>query len=261
MCCGRENANSFGSNIVSPIMQTLYIANKNYSSWSLRPWVLMQVLGIPFEERLVPFVSAPQLSPFFRFSPTGKVPCLVEHPGGGAGEAGTGSDGATIWDSLSIAEYLAEHHPGVWPKASDVRRWARSASAEMHSGFGTLRRICTMNCGVRVQLPAITEALRSDLERIDQLWLEGLTRFGGSFLAGSTFSAVDAFFCPVAFRIQTYGLELSPPAMNYAKTLLQLPAMRRWYEEALNEPWRDEAHEIDMRQTGALLQDLRRPVA
>jgi glutathione S-transferase len=230
------------------MMQTLYIANKNYSSWSLRPWVLMQELGIPFEERLVPFVSADQVSPFFGFSPTGKVPCLVQ--------ANT-----TVWDSLAITEYLGEHHSGVWPKASDARHWARSASAEMHSGFGTLRRICTMNCGVRVQLPAITNELRIDLERIDQLWVEGLRQFGGPFLAGQAFTAVDAFFCPVAFRIQTYGLVLSPTAMNYAKTLLELPAMKRWYGEALEEIWRDEAHEIDMRQTGTLLQDLRRPVA
>jgi len=118
-----------------------------------------------------------------------------------------------------------------------------------------------MNCGVRVRLPAITDELRIDLERIDQLWLEGHSRFGGPFLAGSAFTAVDAFFCPVAFRIQTYGLVLSPTAMNYAKTLLELPAMKRWYGEALEEIWRDEAHEIDMRQTGTLLQDLRRPVA
>ena len=241
--------------------QTLYIANKNYSSWSLRPWVLMQTLDIPFEERLVPFVSAAQASPFFSFSPTGKVPCLVVHRGGSQGEAVVGVDRTTIWDSLSIAEYLAEHHHGVWPKASEARHWARSASAEMHSGFGTLRSICTMNCGVRVQLPGITEALRNDLDRVEQLWLEGLNRFGGPFLAGPEFSAVDAFFCPVAFRVQTYGLVLSPPAMNYAMRLLELPAMRRWYDEALNEPWRDEAHEIDMRQTGTLLRDLRRPVA
>jgi glutathione S-transferase len=227
------------------MMQTLYIANKNYSSWSLRPWVLMQELSIPFEERLVPFVSAEQASPFFDFSPTGKVPCLVEHLG------------ITIWDSLAIVEYLAEHHPGVWPEASGARHWARSASAEMHSGFGTLRRICTMNCGVRVQLPGITKELQSDLDRIEQLWIGGLSQFGGPFLTGSAFTAVDAFFCPVAFRIQTYGLELSPRAMDYAKTLLELPAMRRWYAEALNEIWRDEAHEIDMRQTGTLLRDLR----
>ena len=240
MYCGLESVKS--------IMPTLYIANKNYSSWSLRPWVLMRELGIPFEERLVPFVPADQASPFFDFSPTGKVPCLVEA-------------NATIWDSLAITEYLAEHHSGVWPTASNARHWARSASAEMHSGFGTLRRICTMNCGVRVQLPATTDELRVDLDRIDQLWLEGLSNFGGPFLAGALFTAVDAFFCPVAFRIQTYGLVLSPRAMNYAKTLLELPAMRRWYAEALNERWRDEAHEIDMRQTGTLLQDLRRPVA
>jgi glutathione S-transferase len=249
MCCGRESARPTDPFPYSPMMQTLYIANKNYSSWSLRPWVLMRVLGIPFEEQLVPFVSADQASPFFGFSPTGKVPCLVE------------ANGATIWDSLAITEYLAEHHPGVWPEASVARHWARSASAEMHSGFGTLRKICTMNCGVRVQLPGITKELQGDLDRIEQLWIEGLGQFGGPFLTGSAFTAVDAFFCPVAFRIQTYGLKLSPRAMNYATTLLELPAMQRWYSEALNEIWRDEAHEVDMRQTGTLLRDLRGAVA
>jgi len=258
-------------------MPTLYIANKNYSSWSLRVWVLMRELGIDFDERLVPFVPADQTSPFRAFSPTSRVPCLVEahsplgsldplHPLGpsdspslaGAPKNESGRGLTTIWDSLAITEYLAEHHPAVWPAQAGARHWARCASAEMHSGFQTLRQVCTMNCGVRVQLATITDGLRSDLERIDTLWCEGLDRFGGPFLAGPAFTAVDAFFCPVAFRIQSYGLQLSPPAVSYAQGLLALPSMRSWYEAALTEPWREEGHELDMRRSGVVQQDLRR---
>src|SRR5580658_8231839 len=176
-------------------MYVLYIANKNYSSWSLRPWILMRELGIPFEERLVPFEPGPVQKAFRAFSPTGRVPCLI--------------DGATrVWDSLAITEYLAERQLDVWPANPEARAWARCAVAEMHSGFGALRSICSMSCGVRIRLQSIPEALANDLERIEQLWNEGLESFGGPFLAGNRFTAVDAFFAPVAFRIQTYSLKL-----------------------------------------------------
>jgi glutathione S-transferase len=180
-------------------MYTLHIGNKNYSSWSLRPWVLMSERGIPFREELHVFGDG------FRGaggkSPSGKVPCL--------------HDGKRIvWDSYAIAEYLAERHPGVWPADDDARAWARSAAAEMHSGFTALRGECSMNCGLRVRLNAPSDALRADLARIASLWGEGLERFGGPFLAGSTFTAVDAFYCPVAFRVQTYGLELPRAAAD-----------------------------------------------
>ncbi|MCX7173935.1 MAG: glutathione S-transferase family protein [Proteobacteria bacterium] len=207
-------------------MYTLFIANKNYSSWSLRPWVLMQQQAIPFEERLSAFGSGP----FREFSPSGRVPCLHH-------------DGTVVWDSLAIVEYLAERHPGVWPADPQARAWARCAAAEMHSGFGVLRQHCGMNCGVRVRLHAITPALQQDVARVDKLWSEGLARFGGPFLAGAEFTAVDAFFAPVAFRVNTYGLKLGPAAAAYGQRLLSLPAMQRWYAEALREPWRDEAHE------------------
>ena len=226
----------------------LYIANKNYSSWSLRPWVLMKQLGMGFDETLVPF--GPDAAQAFRaFSPTGKVPCLV--------------DGAvTVWDSLSIVEYLAEREPSVWPRDTAARAWARSASAEMHSGFSAVRHYCTMNCGVRVRLhplPAPQAAeLASQWARIDALWCEGLERFGGPFLAGSAFTAVDAFYAPVAFRAQTYSPELSAAARAYVQRLLELPAMRQWYQEALIEPWRDEPHEAEVRSLGDILSDGRR---
>lgn len=225
-------------------MLTLYIANKNYSSWSLRPWVLMQELGIPFEEHQVVFAEGSNWEAFRRFSPNGRVPCL--------------RDGhAAVWDSLAIAEYLAETYPTVWPSDRTARAWARCAAAEMHSGFGTLRDECAMSCGVRIQLHAIGPDLRRDIDRVAELWNEGLARFGGPFLAGSTFTAVDAFFAPVAFRVQTYGLELPGAAAAYAERLLALPAMQQWYRDALAEPWRDEAHERHLREGGDLREDLR----
>ncbi len=172
-------------------MNQLHIANKNYSSWSLRPWVLMAALDIPFTEQLTPFSTGAVQTALKAFSPTAKVPCLAD-------------DQHVVWDSLAIVEYLAERHRGVWPEESKARTWARCASAEMHSGFTALRNQCSMSCGVRVALPEISAALRDELARLDVLWTECLTRFGGPFLAGNTFSAVDAFFAPVVFRIQTY---------------------------------------------------------
>lgn len=225
-------------------MLKLYIANKNYSSWSLRPWVLMRELGIAFQEELVPFGQGGGAQGFGSFSPSGKVPCLVDGP-------------VVVWDSLAIVEYLAEGHVGVWPSDAMARAWARSAAAEMHSGFANIRNVCTMNCGLRVQLAAPSSQLVSEWGRIDTLWQEGLSRFGGPFLAGSRFTAVDAFFAPLAFRVQTYSPSLSPISSSYCQRLLQLPAMQQWYGSALQEPWRDPAHEDEARSAGTWLQDLR----
>lgn len=226
-------------------MYTLYIANKNYSSWSLRPWVLLRELNIPFREELRPFSEGSNWDAFRTFSPSGKVPCLVD-------------DQIAVWDSLAIVEYLADRHPNVWPQAAAARAWARSAAAEMHSGFGVLRDRCTMNCGLRVRLREMPDALKKDIARIDELWREGLQRFGGPFLAGSAFTAVDAFFAPVAFRVQTYKLQLSEPASAYASRLLQLPSLRSWYDAALSETWREAGHEEEVRQTGEVEQDFRK---
>ena len=214
-------------------MYTLYIANKNYSSWSLRPWLLLQVLGIPFDEQLKPFGEGPDATDFRGFSPSGKVPCL--HDGD-----------QVVWDSLAIAEYLAERHPGVWPVDPAARAWARCAAAEMHSSFGTLRNICSMNCGLRIRLREIPSALLADIGRLEELWSQGLDRFGGPWLAGASFGVVDAFFAPVAFRIQTYALPLCPQAQAYVDRLLALPAMAQWYRDALAERWRDAAHDAEV---------------
>jgi glutathione S-transferase len=219
----------------------LYIANKNYSSWSLRPWVLMRELVIPFEEQLVPFNGTVA---FDTFSPTGRVPCLV--------------DGAvTVWDSLAITEYLADTYSKVWPNDRTARAWARSASAEMHSGFQRVRSVCSMNCGIRVKLHPQSSDFYAEWQRIDELWNEGLQRFGGPYLAGSQFCAVDAFFAPVAFRVQSYSPRLSAAASAYVTRLLQLPSMVSWYTAALQERWRDEPHDAEARSVGEWLEDLR----
>jgi len=228
-------------------MYQLYIANKNYSSWSLRPWVLMSELAIPFEERLMPFATGSSHATFRAFSPTGQVPCL--HDGG-----------TVLWNSLGIVEYLAERHAGVWPADAAARAWARCAATEMHAGFGALREHCTMNCGIRVRLEAMSPALQRDIARIDELWSEGLVRFGGPFLAGERFTAVDAFFAPVAFRVQTYGLVLSDAAAAYVARLLTLSSLQRWQADALRETWREPGHEEEARQTGTWLEDRRVPV-
>jgi len=225
-------------------MYTLCIANKNYSSWSLRPWVLMRALDIDFAEQLLPFEAGSNYQRFRRFAPNGKVPCLLDA-------------GVAIWDSLAITEYLAERHAGVWPQDPAARAWARCAAAEMHAGFSALRDRCSMSCGVRVRLRETPPDLQQDLARIEELWNEGLQRFGGPFLAGAAFTAVDAFYAPVAFRIQTYGLALAGRAAAYVPQLLGQAPMRQWYDEALRETWRDEAHEAHTRLMGETLHDYR----
>lgn len=223
-------------------MYELYIANKNYSTWSLRPWVLMRALDIPFNEKVVPLGDPAQ--DFKGFSPTGRVPCLVH-------------DGLTVWDSLAIVEYLAERHEGIWPEDVKARSWARSASAEMHSGFQALRSNHPMNIGLRIRPNPLSPSLQGDIERIDTLWQECLERFGGPFLAGNRFTAVDAFYCPVAFRFQTYGTKLSIISENYKDRLLSMQAMQDWQSAALRETWRDGGHELEAKATGEWLQDLR----
>jgi len=225
-------------------MYDLYIGNKNYSTWSLRPWVLMRVLNIPFREIVVPFGGAANPHAFRAFSPTGKVPCLLH----GA---------TTVWDSLAITEYVAERNAGVWPAEAAPRAWARCAAAEMHSGFQALRNTCHMSCGLRISLHAVTASLRADLARLESLWADGLAKFGGPFLAGARFTAADAFFTPVAFRIQTYDPPLREDARGYASRLLALPAMQEWYAAALAETWRDETHEAEARSVGVWREDLR----
>ena len=225
-------------------MYTLHIANKNYSSWSLRPWVLMKELGIEFNEQLIVFGDEPTWQAYRRLSPSGKVPCLTD-------------ESTTVWDSLAIIEYLAERHEGVWPKDAKARAWARCAAAEMHSGFQSLRDICSMNVGLRIRMNTVSEGLQKDVDRIDSLWSHGLQQFGGPFLAGDRFSAVDALFAPVVYRVRTYGLDLSEGAAAYVERVLALGSMQQWEAESLAEPWRDTEHENIAFTVGTLLADHR----
>ncbi|WP_342595321.1 glutathione S-transferase family protein [Salinicola lusitanus] len=224
----------------------LFIANKNYSSWSMRPWVLLRALDLPFEEVMTPFEGDGQQSAFAAFSPTAKVPCLHD-------------EAVVVWESLAIVEYLAEAHPSVWPAASAARAWARCASAEMHAGFAALRDECSMNCSLSIDLGAPSAALGKDLARLDALWQEGLDTFGGPWLAGDAFTAVDAMFAPVAVRIRGYGIELGTAAMAYTERLLAHPAVTEWIEQGIAEPWIDGPHEADCIRGRRVRADRRKP--
>ncbi|QBM75639.1 glutathione S-transferase family protein [Sphingomonas sp. AAP5] len=223
---------------------TLITANRNYSSWSLRPWLLLRALEIPFEDRLEPFTQAVNYDAFRAFSPTGQVPVLLDGD-------------RTVWDSLGIVLYLAERHPGVWPDDAAARGWAQCATTEMHGGFGAVRNAYTMNVGVRVSPPAPTPALAREIARLAELWAEGLDRFGGPWLAGPTFGAVDAFFAPVAFRVRTYGLDVGAAGAAWVARILEHPAMREWESAALTESWREAAHEAELAAAGMITADHR----
>ena len=224
-------------------MYTLITANRNYSSWSLRPWVLMKGLDIAFADRIEPFARDVNYSEFRAFSPTGQVPVLLD------------GDRA-IHDSLGIVLYLADRHDGVWPKDEAARAWAQCATAEMHSGFAALRNACPMNVGVRVKPQPLSESVTQNVSRLRELWHEGLSRFGGPWLAGEKFGAVDAFFAPVAFRVRTYGLDVGEGQV-WVDRILAHPAMRQWETEALAESWREVSHEEELRTSGEVIADYR----
>jgi len=204
-------------------MYTLYIANKNYSSWSLRGWLCMKLAGAPFEEIHVPLAGMGPNPAFRTFSPSGLVPCL--HDGD-----------VVVWESLAIAEYLAERHPGMWPDDPKARAFARSMVSEMHAGFRDLRNDMTMCIRERVDVRPWSDALGQDIDRVQTLWSQARRDFGhgGSYLFG-TFSIADAFFAPVAFRFQTYGVTPDGAAGDYWRSLLAHPLLRAWEDAALEE--------------------------
>lgn len=223
---------------------TLITANRNYSSWSLRPWLLMKALGIPFSDRIEPFTKPSNYDEFRAFSPTGQVPVL--------------QDGArTVWDSLGITLYLAERHDGVWPADEAARAFAICAVTEMHGGFSALRNDCTMNVGVRVKSRPMRPALLREVARVREIFEVGLERFDGPWLAGPAFTALDAFFAPVAFRIRTYGLDVGK-GQAWVDHVLAHPAMQQWEAEALEEAWREEGHEAELAECGEIIADFRR---
>ncbi len=222
---------------------TLITANRNYSSWSLRPWVLMKALDIPFIDRLEPFAKPDNYEDFRKFSPTGQVPLLID---------GT----QKLWDSLGITLYLADRHDGIWPQDAAARVFAQIAVAEMHGGFGALRNDCTMNVGVRVSPKPMSVGLQRNAARVREIFEEGLARFGGPFLAGERFTAVDAFYAPVAWRIRTYGLDVGK-GQAWVDHIIAQPAMQQWEAEALAETWREESHEAELAAAGIITADYR----
>jgi glutathione S-transferase len=213
-------------------MLTLYIGNKNYSSWSMRPWVLMKQAGIAFEERMVRFEALEGDSGFKRtvlqVNPAGRVPVLVD-------------DGFAIWDTLAIAEYLAERCPErkLWPADVRARARARSVCAEMHSGFTALRTYCPMN--IEASLPQAgalawrdQAGLRADVQRLVGMWTELLQEHKGPMLFGD-FSIADAFFAPVCMRLRTYQLPVPGNVTDYVRRVCALPGVKAWIDEALAE--------------------------
>lgn len=203
----------------------------------------MKGLGLSFEDRLEPFTKPQNYEEFRAFSPTGQVPVLLH-------------EGRTIHDSMGVAHYLADRHDGIWPSDPDARAWAQCAASEMHSGFSALRNDCTMNVGVRVKPKPMSDALKANVARVRELWEEGLARFGGPFLGGAKFSAVDAFFAPVAYRVRTYGLDVGA-GQAWVDHIIAHPAMQQWEAEALQESWREEGHEDELRACGEVIADYR----
>jgi len=203
----------------------LVIGNKNYSSWSLRPWLLMRHANIAFEEVQVRLSTGAFAAEISRYSPAGKVPVLVDGD-------------VTVWDSLSIAEYLAERFPekALWPAGPAERACARSICAEMHSGFSNLRNQLPMNVTAVLPGRGWNVALQRDVDRIAQIWADLRTRHGsaGPFLFGA-FTIADAFFAPVVSRFATYGTHLPDAAKAYADFMLDLPAMQQWIAGAREE--------------------------
>jgi glutathione S-transferase len=209
----------------------LVIGNKNYSSWSLRPWLLMKLKNIPFEEVLVPLYQADSKARQLAYSAAGKVPVLIDGD-------------CTIWDSLAIAEYLAERFPQrhLWPSEIGARALARSVSAEMHAGFGHLRAKMPMNLRVSHPQQGRTPEVLADIARICAIWEDCRARYGSDddgartrpFLFGD-FTIADAFFAPVVTRFLSYAVPLSPVCARYVEAVRALPAMNEWYQAGMVE--------------------------
>jgi glutathione S-transferase len=210
---------------------TLVIGNKNYSSWSLRGWLMARIAGIEFEEIMVPLDLPDTAASIKKHSPSGKVPALLHR-------------GLAVWESLAIAEYLNDLKPeaGLWPAAVAARAHARSVSAEMHAGFSELRSNMPMNIRASYPGKGMTPAVRADIERITGLWRDCRKRFAGAapkddgFLFGAI-GAADAMYAPVVTRLRTFGVQLDSDAEAYCTAIMAYPAMKEWVEAAKHEPW------------------------
>jgi glutathione S-transferase len=214
---------------------TLVVGNKNYSSWSMRPWMALKASGIDFDEVVIPLYTDDPADKqrILKYSPAGKVPILV--------------DGAvTVWDSLAIIEYLAEKLPGkgFWPADAAARAHARSISAEMHSGFMALRNECSMNIRRPPQKRALSADAKANAERIQEIWSACRRSYGGPFLFGA-FSGADAMYAPVVHRFRIYGVEVSGAAGEYMGAMQAHPAFAAWTDAALKESWAIEKFDND----------------
>jgi glutathione S-transferase len=214
---------------------TIYLGNKNYSSWSLRPWLALKRTTVAFDEVVIPLYQPGSRETVLKYSPSGRVPALHHGP-------------VIVWDSLAICEYLAESFPtfDLWPKDPAARAVARSVSAEMHSGFQAMRQHMPMN--IRSSFPGrgVNPEAQADINRVMAIWRDCRTRFGegnGEFLFGN-FTIADAMFAPVVTRFRTYKTELEREADAYCDTIVALPAMQEWIAAAKNEPMIVEAFEF-----------------
>jgi glutathione S-transferase len=207
---------------------TLYIGNRNYSSWSLRGWLMAKAAGITFEEILIRLRQPNTKAEVLRHSPSGRVPALVHGD-------------VSVWESLAIGEYLAELFPDaqLWPRDRAARAVARSASTEMHAGFSALRTHFPMNMRSSFPNRASTPEVQADIDRINAIWHDCRTRFGkdGPFLFGATFGNADAMYAPVVSRFRTYKVELDAGAQAYCDAVWAFPPMQEWAAGAKNEPW------------------------
>ncbi len=205
---------------------TIYLGNKNYSSWSLRPWLSLKQTGVAFDEEVIPLSEPTTRSTILRYSPSGKVPALKHNE-------------LTVWDGLAICEYLAETFPEakLWPADKAARAVARSVSAEMHSGFAALREHLPMNMRSSFPNRGVTPEVQADINRITAIWRDCRKRFGegGPFLFGS-FTNADAMYAPVVSRFRTYKIELDEAAQEYTDAVWALPALQEWLTAAKNEP-------------------------
>jgi glutathione S-transferase len=212
----------------------LVVGNRNYSSWSLRPYMALKMAGIPFDEKLVRFDDHAKFArDIVKISKAARVPVLLVN-------------GRAIWDSLAIMEYAAELKPSLWPSNSSARATARSVTAEMHSGFQALRNACPMNIRRKPKAIKLDDAAMANIKRIEKIWTECRKEFGkgGPFLFGK-FTNADAMYTPVASRFETFDIPVAKTARDYAKALLETHAFQSWKAQAVGEPWIVEEDEVD----------------
>ena len=205
----------------------LIIGNKNYSSWSFRPWIGLRAAGIAFDEEVIPLYDEGSKEQILARSPAGKVPILIDGD-------------VRVWESLAILEYAAERFPEkqLWPADAAARAHARAISTEMHAGFVPLRRECSMNMWRPVAKKELSADARADVARIQAMWTDARSRFGagGPFLFGR-FCAADAMYAPIVSRFETYALDVAEPVRAYMRTMIALPAWQEWRRAGLSEPW------------------------